>query len=265
MVICLLIVVVSITIYSLYGSKYQLAGLSIDPPVLFAKSKLTRPYAKQINDTITSQSKVVTEQLPTPPLAKINLYKKPIIIDTSQGQRILMIGESMIEGLYLSLRPIAFYHHHKLKAQIWYGSTSIEWSKNDTLRKVLLWFKPSLVMVSIGANELSVRDISKREANIVNIIKQLQGYRYIWIGPPNWKKDSGIGDVLEGNIPENQYFRSRDLKYKRRRDGAHPTLASAHVWADTLSNWIMMKSAYPINLIKKPMAVKDTTTKNLKP
>jgi hypothetical protein len=171
-------------------------------------------------------------------------------VDTS-SQRILMVGESMIEGLMFPFMHYAKYNHHTLKAKIWYGSRIIDWGASDTLKKMIADFKPTYIIISIAANELFVRNVEEREPALKKIIAQMDGYKYIWIGPPNPKKDNGINDMIKRNVGEGQFFMSKYMQFDRRRDGVHPVPEGSRKWADSIAVWIMDKSKYPIQLKKE--------------
>ena len=173
-------------------------------------------------------------------------------IDTS-SQRILLTGDSMAEGLYLAFRSYASYNNHFLKGRIWYSSLTIQWSKTDSLERLIEIYKPTIVIFTLGANELFRTDIYDREKDIQDIIAQAGDTPFIWVGPPNWKDDTGINKIIERNMPPNTFFLSKDLEFERERDGAHPTRESSRVWADTIANWIMNKSRHKI-LLEKPVA-----------
>ncbi len=173
-------------------------------------------------------------------------------IDTS-AQRILLTGDSMSEGLYLAFRSYANYNNHFLKGRIWYSSLTIQWSKTDSLKRLIEIYKPTIVIFTLGANELFRTDIYEREKDIQDIIAQAGDTPFIWVGPPNWKDDTGINEIIERNMPSNTFFLSKDLEFDRERDGAHPTRASSRYWADTISTWVMSKSRYKI-LLEKPVS-----------
>ena len=49
---------------------------------------------------------------------------------------------------------------------------------------------------------------------------------------------------------EGRFFPSFNLSFERSSDGAHPTLASASQWMDSIASWIVHESKYPIRLDK---------------
>lgn len=209
------------------------------------KDTLGRNKNGQVNPRTTLHAK--------PPQGAYIAGVPPIRLDLDTSpQRILMLGESMFEGLYLALLPYSKKNKHFLKCIIWYGSSTKDWgARNDTITKLIEKYKPTLVMMSVGANELFIRDIIEtRDVYMQNIAKQLQPHNYLWIGPPNWKKGTGINDLILKYVPSAQYYESRKLKYQRAKDGAHPTRASSRMWADSIARWIMEESPYPIRLEK---------------
>ncbi len=176
----------------------------------------------------------------------------------SSAQKILLIGDSMLEGLMLRLKNYTAFNHHQIKTVIWYSSSTKWFGSCDTLSYFIRKHKPSFVMFVVGANELFVRNILERNQKYVeHILEQLDTTKYVWIGPPNWKDDTGINELIKRNVGEGQYYPSKNLTLARTKDGAHPTHKASAAWMDSVANWIMTQSAYPI-LLNTP----DTIIKN---
>jgi len=174
----------------------------------------------------------------------------PVVVDTT-AQRILLIGDSMLEGLMLRVRDYAIYNGHEQKSVIWYSSQSKWYGESDTLAYYVKKFKPTYIMLCLGANELFIRDIKKDRLKYVkNIISQMDTIPYVWIGPPNWKDDTGINELIVENTGEENYYPSLNLSYRRTRDGAHPTHSSAAQWMDSVAHWITNESNYRIKLVQ---------------
>ena len=170
----------------------------------------------------------------------------------STPQNILMVGESMIEGLMFPFRKYAKFNGHTVTAKIWYGSRLLDWGGSDTLKKLIDLYKPTFIIVSIGSNELFIRNIDEREPFVKKIVEQLGNHKFIWVGPPNPKKDNGINDLIMRNVGEDRFFVSKYMHFTRKRDGVHPKADQCYRWADSISDWIVTKSRYPI-LLKKPV------------
>ncbi len=193
-------------------------------------------------DTIDNLAVTDTIQIDT-----LSVEKDTVIVDTT-SQKILLIGDSMLEGLSLRLRDYTAYNEHEIKTVIWYSSSTLWYGTSDTLKYYINQFKPTYVMLVLGANELSISNIKeKRDGYVKEIINQIDTIPYVWVGPPNWKEDTGINDLIIENVGLDHYFASKDLTYKRYKDGAHPTRTSAVMWMDSIASWIR-KSNYQIKM-----------------
>lgn len=154
------------------------------------------------------------------------------------AQNILFIGDSMLEGLCKRFIDYADQNHHQLNTIIWYSSTTDVWANTDTLQYFLKKFDPSYVVVCLGGNELFVKDIPQRKANIQKMVDKIGDIPFVWISPPNWKEDTGINDAIISVVGWGRYFDSRSLELDRKKDHAHPTDPAAVIWMDTIARWL---------------------------
>lgn len=155
----------------------------------------------------------------------------------------------MLDGLYPRLAAYADHNGHELYVVIWYSSTSESWGTSDRLRGYISRLNPDYIFICLGANELSVRDIAaRRERYVQSIIADIGDIPYLWIGPPNWKPDTGINDLIAANTAPGTFFRSDGMHFERKADGAHPTAASAAAWMDSVARWMPRGCANPIPL-----------------
>lgn len=162
---------------------------------------------------------------------------------------ILFFGDSMLEGLYPRLAAYANENGHELYAVIWYSSTSEVWGKSTKLSEYIKKLSPDYIFVSLGANELFIKDIiEKRDKYVKKILADIGDIPYVWIGPPNWKPDTGINELVASNAGEHHFFLSNGMKFNRKKDGAHPTHESAILWMDSVVRWMPAHSAHPIKL-----------------
>lgn len=176
-------------------------------------------------------------------------------MDTT-AKTILFIGDSMLEGLGPRLAAYAKENGHTLVDVIWYSSTTEIWGKSTRLKENIETFHPDYIFVCLGANELFVSDIKrKRQKYLDNMLAQIGSIPYVWIGPPNWKPDTGINDMLQEACAPGTFYLSNGQHFDRAKDGAHPTYASAAAWCDRVCKWVMTESAHPIRL-NKPKAAK---------
>lgn len=225
----LLVSLIIITVYSFSDSSFEILNYEIK-----------RAGIKEF----FSPSEPVLAYCLVNPRDKTKIEGTPI---DSSAQRFLLIGDSMLEGLGLRLNDYCQENGHTMKSIIWYSSSTLWYGSCDTISYFIQKFDPTYVILVIGGNELFIRDILKeRDTYAKHIIKQVGDLKYIWIGPPNWKKDTGINKLILRNVGRRRYFPSLDLKYDRCRDGAHPTTKSAIIWMDSIASFMMKKSMYPV-------------------
>jgi lysophospholipase L1-like esterase len=170
-------------------------------------------------------------------------------------QRILLVGDSMLEGLSPRMAAYAEHNGHTLYTVIWYGSTTKTWGSTTRLKDYIAQYEPTYVFVALGANELFVRDVKKhREKYVKNLIEQLGDVEYLWIGPPNWKEDTGINDLIRSYTPRGKFFLSKEMHFDRASDRMHPTRKAAAKWFDSIARWMPEYSTHPIKLEEPEVA-----------
>lgn len=173
-------------------------------------------------------------------------YMPPAPLSDTASLFILLAGDSMCEGLMFALEKYCKFNGHKLKTRIWYGSSTRDWGKSDTLTYLIRRYRPSLVVFTTGSNELFIRNPGERQPFVRKVVEAADraGVPFVWIGPPNWKEDTGLGEVLLNTVGEDRYFLSKHLSFQRGSDGAHPTRESSAMWADTIARWLVQTSRY---------------------
>ena len=185
-------------------------------------------------------------------------------LDTTK-KNILFIGDSMLERLSPRIAAYAEANGHQMNTVIWYGSSTEVWATSGRAKECIQKYRPDYIIISLGGNELFVNDIIARRTKYVKqIVAEFADIPYVWIGPPNWKKDTGINKMIQSVVPKGNFYLSYtpDQHYERAKDGAHPTPASAAKWANRICKWIVEKSNNPIvlNLPQKARAYCHTET-----
>lgn len=169
-------------------------------------------------------------------------------MDTT-AKTILFIGDSMLEGLGPRLAAYCDVSGHTLIEVIWYSSSTLCWGETARLTELIKEHHPDYIFVCLGANELYVPDIkSARKPFLKKMLAEIGDIPYVWIGPPNWDKDTGINDMLAENLAKGCFYLSANDEFERSRDGAHPTRESAHKWMDRVVKWIGESGAHPFRL-----------------
>lgn len=177
-----------------------------------------------------------------------NAGDDPVPVDTLP-KTILLIGDSMLEGLSPRLAAYAEANGHTLYTVIWYSSTSEVWGASGKLEAYIKQLNPDYLFICLGANELFVKDIiEKRDRYVKALVREAGDIPFVWIGPPNWKPDTGINRLIAANVPDGSYFKSDGMHFDRSKDGAHPTRSSASMWMDSVVRWMPLHSSHPIRL-----------------
>lgn len=174
----------------------------------------------------------------------------PVELDTTK-QIFLFIGDSMLDGLSPRLAAYANASGHKQYSVIWYSSTSKTWADSGKLNDYIKKVKPTFIFICLGSNELIVKNIKeKRRECVEKIVMEIGDIPFLWIGPPNWKPDTGINDLIKESVPDGAYFKSDGLTLRRKKDGAHPTVESAAMWLDSVISWMPMHSTHPVVFVR---------------
>ncbi|MEZ4440946.1 MAG: hypothetical protein R3B72_17745 [Polyangiaceae bacterium] len=197
---------------------------------------------------------------PLAPLAPLGLAPSlpapsvtPVVAATARAvdpapQRILMLGDSMVERLMGRFADYCEANGHRLTPAIWYASTTTGWSRDEKLGQLLRETDPSFVIVVLGSSELTMRGVQRIEGPVRRIVERIGPRKLIWVGPPNWREDSGINALLRRLLGDGHFFRSADLSFERAADGIHPSWDSAADWMDAIARWIREVSDVPIRL-----------------
>lgn len=222
-------------------------------------SIILRPIA----DSSVSDSSLNT------PISKIQLNKSASDTfvarnsesDTLYDEKILLFGDSQLEGLRNPIYGYCIGNNHKLVSTVlWYGSSTKQWGNTDTLDYFIRKYKPTMVLFAIGLNELFVNDLTSRKTYIDNILAKFKKFnvKYFWIGPAAWTKDKGVINVMQQEVGTN-FYPSHLLTLDRANDKRHPSRNASKIWFDSVAVYITKNCK--INFSKKTTIlpkIKDT-------
>lgn len=166
-------------------------------------------------------------------------------------QRILIFGDSMVVNLIPPLADYCLENGHKLFPVIWYASTTVAWAAQSKLSDVIREFSPTYVIVVLGSSELGVRNVHKRASSVRRINERIGKRHFFWLGPPNWRDDTGWNDMVEKIVGKRRFFRSAGIELEREKDGIHPTPAASRKWAELFARWMASEAAVRIPM-KEP-------------
>lgn len=170
---------------------------------------------------------------------------QPEIIKTdSLPQSLFIFGDSMTFNLALRLAQYAKQNGHTIHSVNWDSSNTKIWAEHDTLAYYIEKYHPTQIFISLGSNELYYKDPESRAPYVKKILEVIDTIPYVWIGPPNWKEDTGINDMLQRICKKRSFFRSAGMQFKRKKDNIHPTRESSAVWVDSIMRWLP-ESSHP--------------------
>ncbi len=210
-------------------------------------------FGKAATDTVASvaNTSAQTDTTATASSEATQQHKSRTVLDDTP-KTVLIIGDSMLEGLSMRLGAYCQASGDTLYSAIWYSSTSELYGESRLISDYIAKYHPDFIFLSLGGNELFVSDVAeKRERHVKSILAEIGDIPYLWIGPPNWKADTGINDLIASIAPEGCFFRSEGIEMDRKRDGAHPTPESAYAWMDSIISWMPANARYVLPL-KQP-------------
>ena len=205
-----------------------------------ARDSVSATSALSASDSVGRGASADTATVPDAPLR----VHRP---DSTKFQ-VLIFGDSMLEWLAKRLCDYTMENGYELTSVIWYSSSTRIWAQTDTLDFFLDRIRPDFVMLCLGSNELFVRDLQKRDKYIATIVSKIGNRPFLWIGPPNWKPDTGINDLIRKNVGPERFFESRRLELDRADDEVHPTRVAAAQWMDSVATWMRSSSSYTIRM-----------------
>ena len=169
----------------------------------------------------------------------------PSGIVIEKGTRVFLFGDSMVmAGLGQRLQKLVedrgglYFENH------WSSSTTKAWSVSERLPNLLFKYKPDVVFITLGSNEVYYVDTNAVK-NVQTIVSKLGGKPCVWIGPPVWKSQKGIVEIERDNSSPCAFFDSQTVTLDRQKDGIHPSVKGGRVWADAIWSATIAPSAAP--------------------
>ncbi len=171
----------------------------------------------------------VGEQSPTEPLP--------------EGTKVLHVGDSFAGALGLPLGKLLQEHGVKSVLKHTDASYLTDWAWNGDLQKMLWKYNPDLLIITLGANELSITEPEQRKKTIAKIMKVVGDRPCLWVAIPLWDgKHNGLMDVIRDNVGSCVYWDSNELidveHMARISDGIHPTAEARADWARVVFDWL---------------------------
>ncbi len=158
-----------------------------------------------------------------------------------KGTTVLHIGDSFAGALGIELNKVLEHAgvHSVLRFET---STYIPtWAFDKNLGQYLAQYKPDLVLISLGANELQNPEPEKRIPLIRRLIGRLGNRSCAWIAPVLWDgADKRLLEVIRANVAPCVYLDGNSfiLHMPRARDKIHPSMDARPDWAAVVARWL---------------------------
>jgi len=165
------------------------------------------------------------------------------------GSRLLLIGDSMAQGLGPHLRGIADEEGVPFRSVASQGTSIASWTRwvpslRASLHAALEQFQPTIVLVALGTNDeyLPSATVGQEHEDLQELLDELEPYDVGWIGAPSLPKpeSNGAMEMIRGalRIRRVAYFPSDALDIPRGPDRLHPTVAGYGGWAGAIWGWL---------------------------
>jgi lysophospholipase L1-like esterase len=158
---------------------------------------------------------------------------------------VVHFGDSFVNaGLQQNLRPR--FRNAQTRYFV-FGKTSAwlaTWAHGPELDTLYWGYRPSLFLITLGANDLRFNQPELRIPVVQRIVQRLRHTPCVWIGPPDWHPGpSPMLDMIRENSAPCRYFDSNAIasKISRQSDKIHPDDAGGALWADAFWNWLQQE------------------------
>lgn len=175
--------------------------------------------------------------------AAISLLRSP--------QRILLVGDSLAVGMTNTFADLALRNGHEFfgkgcppgsvggsSCTSVVGSSTAQWARDGWIGSALAAFRPTLVLISLGANDFkgspaSHQAVRAAASKIVEGIKSV-GAEAVWIDPLRMPFDDTANARGAWRASGAKVFDSSQLDFKRAPDGIHLSPAGYQGWAEQI-------------------------------
>lgn len=157
------------------------------------------------------------------------------------GTTVLQIGDSFAGALGIDLNRDL--KDEGVRGVLRYETSTYipTWAGKKELDGYLERFRPDLVLITLGANELLIPDPAQRAPTIHRLVRRLGGRPCVWVAPPLWDgaRPDLLATIREACAP-CLYLDSSALvpNLQRLRDHIHPSMQGRKIWAKAVLAWL---------------------------
>jgi hypothetical protein len=156
------------------------------------------------------------------------------------GTLVLQVGDSFAAALGIELGKRLKAAGVRTSLEYKTASYVPTWAFGPDLPKLIDQYKPDLVLVTLGANELEIPDPPQRAGAVKRLVQKLGDRPCVWILPPLWKPDTGLMQVIKDNATPCRVLDSSALvkDLPRGPDHIHPNAEGRVTWAEAVFQWL---------------------------
>jgi acyl-CoA thioesterase-1 len=157
---------------------------------------------------------------------------------------VLHVGDSMVGGRGGLTKALGARFRElgaSVRSDSWDRVGIERYARDQRLGTLVRETEPDLVIVTLGTNDVFVPHPEALAAHVKSIVRTIgatpltgDGGRRracYWLGPPTWKGDTGIVQVIRESCAPCVFFDSSHLTLERVHDGIHLTDAGGEAWA----------------------------------
>jgi len=156
-----------------------------------------------------------------------------VAVPPKHYKTVVHTGDSMVGGgLCKALAPKFKAEGTKFVRDVWESASILAFDESDRIPTLMKRYNPDLVLLTLGANDVFNDHPEYMVKHIESIVKKIGKRDCVWIGPPLWKSDKGLVEVIRAHAAPCRFYDSQHLVLARAGDGIHPTEKGGEVWAD---------------------------------
>ncbi len=170
------------------------------------------------------------------------------------GKTVLHAGDSMVGGnggLAKGLSAIFKAQGARFVRDAEVAVSIRKYSQAPRFRRLLEHYQPDIVILTLGANDVFLPSPDYFAPYVESIVKAVGARECYWVGPPTWKPDTGIVNVIREHAGRCKFFDSSHLDLARAKDHIHPSDSGGEEWASQFWAFFQGKTS-PAPLLARP-------------
>jgi lysophospholipase L1-like esterase len=111
----------------------------------------------------------------------------------------------------------------------------------SSVPSLLKTYKPDLVIISLGGNDVMLEDPSSRVDHVRRLVGYVGDRPCVWVAPSLWKGETGVLSVIREHSKPCRYFDTNTIAPNLARtkgDPIHPSHPARRKWARILVGWL---------------------------